>query len=424
VQSRRTFVAFVASCMAMAAMSIDVMLPAFPDMREEFGLASDSTEVGRIITVFFLGLAVGQLVYGPVSDRYGRKPVLVSGLALLIVGGIGASFAPGLGGVLAFRFVWGLGAAAPRSLALAMVRDTYSGDRMARAMSHVMATFIVVPVFAPALGAGVLAISPTWRAVFWIPILAAAGVALWSTRMPETLPPDRRRAVSPGALWDAFKVVLRNRQTLAYGLAATCLFGMMSAYIAGAQTIFDEAYGLADWFPLIFGLIAIGFGAASLLNATLVTRLGLNRVIRIGASYVAFVGIGFAALVYGFDGKPPIGLFAVSLAVLLPSVSIIVPNCNTAAMGPVPHVAGMAAAILGTMATGLGALIGATIDGAYDGSVRPFATGTAVVTLLASALILLIARPTGAGASTVPADVEVAVDSTSPTVALEPTAGD
>ena len=182
----------------MAALSIDVMLPAFPDMREEFGLAPDSTATSWIVTAFFLGLASGQLVYGPLSDRYGRKPLLYAGLSIMAVAAAASALAPSLGAVIACRVLWGMGAAAPRSLALAMVRDRYAGEPMARTMSHIMATFVLVPVFAPSVGSAVLAVAP-WRSLFWLPFLAALGVMLWVRRLPETLPPERRRPTSPAS---------------------------------------------------------------------------------------------------------------------------------------------------------------------------------------------------------------------------------
>jgi DHA1 family bicyclomycin/chloramphenicol resistance-like MFS transporter len=325
---------------------------------------------------------------------------------------------------VACRFLWGFGAAAPRSLALAMVRDVYAGERMARTMSHVMATFIVVPVLAPALGAGALAVSSSWRIVFWIPIVAAIGLALWSLRVPETLPLDRRRSVSPGALWDAFKVVIRNRQTVAFGLAATFMFGMMSAYIAGSQIIIEDVFGLDEWFPYVFGLIAITLGAGSLLSGRLVVRLGLNRLIRWAARYVAAAATVFATCTIAFDGRPPFWLFALTLSAMLPGVSLLVPNCNTAAMAPVPHVAGMAAAILGTVATGGGAILGAVVDRAFDGSVRPFAIGALLYSGIAVGLVLFVARPLGDGPAAIAADVDVAVESCSPTVVIDPIAAD
>ena len=388
----REFLAIVAGCMAMAALSIDLMLPAFDDMREAFGMAPDDTSVSWFITAFFLGLGVGQLVYGPLSDRFGRKPLLYAGLLLYVASGIAASFMPNLGSLAVCRVLWGLGAAAPRSLSVAMVRDVFEGDRMARTMSLVMATFVMVPVLAPAVGALFLLVLP-WRAVFWVPLLIAVGLALWLRRLPETLPPARRRSVHPTALLEAFRVVVTTRVTMAYGIVITCLFGIMTSYLGSSEIIFDEVYDQADLFPVLFGVLALMLGAGSLLNARIVMRLGLHRLLHVAALYLlTTAGLG-ALLAAVTDGEPPIWLFCVAIGVMLPSVSILTANSNTAAMLPVGHVAGMAAAVLGTLATLIGALLGSAVDAAFDGTVRPFwwcAFGFASVS---AASVFLLARP-------------------------------
>src|SRR4051812_15010864 len=207
------FVAMIAACMAMVGLAIDTVLPAFPQIREAFGLASDSTAVTWIITAFFLGLASGQLFYGPLSDRYGRKPLLYCGLVLCAVAASASALAPTLGLVVVFRFLWGFGAAGPRSLAPALGRDTYEGDRMARTMSFAMSIFILSPVLAPSIGA-VLVGATAWQAVFWFLVVCTIAVALWATRLPETLPASRRRPAEPGALRRAVWVVLRTRPTM------------------------------------------------------------------------------------------------------------------------------------------------------------------------------------------------------------------
>lgn len=392
----REFLGLVAGCMAMAAVGIDLLLPAFADMRREFGLASDSTQVAQLITAFFIGLAAGQLVYGPLSDRFGRKPLLFAGLTVYVVAAASASFAPSLGALIVIRFLWGMGAAAPRSIAVAMVRDSFEGEHMARTMSLVMATFISVPVIAPTIGAGVIAVFG-WRSIFWFQFAIASLLALWAAlRLPETLPVERRRPVSPRALVDAFTTVVRNRESLGFGLSVLCLFGVLSSYIASSEIIIDKVFGHEDAFPVLFGLLAIVMGVGSLLNARLVTRFGLHRFVRRVVLF-ACGGTGlFAVVAIVTDGKPPFLVFMVLTSLVLLGNSMLVPNANTAAMLPVGHVAGMAAAVIGAVSTGGGSILGGIVDASFDGTVRPFAIGSFVCTAMSALCMHVVARPSRA----------------------------
>ena len=391
----REFVALMATCMAMAALSIDLMLPAFADMRRDFGLAPDSTAVSWVLTAFFLGLAAGQLVYGPMSDRFGRKPMLYTGLAVYVVSGTAAALMPSLGGLVVCRFLWGLGAAAPRSLALAMVRDAYGGERMARTMSLVMAIFVLVPVFAPGLGALALAVVP-WRALLLVPVLAASTLAVWARRLPETLPVERRRSVAPAALLEALWAVLRNRQTAGFTLVVTCLFGIMTSFIGNFEIIVSDVFGQGGSFPLIFGVLAMTLGAGALLSARLVVQVGLLRLLRLAACYLLVVAGLLAVLAEASGGRPPLWAFVLLLGALLPGMSVLLPNSNSAAMAPLPHVAGMAAAVIGTLSTAGGALLGSVVDAAFDGTVRPFAFAVVAFAAVASGTIFLLTRPADA----------------------------
>ena len=391
----REFLGLVAGCMAMAAVGIDLLLPAFADMRKEFGLAPDSTRVALLITAFFVGLAAGQIVYGPLSDRFGRKPMLYAGLSIYVTAAAAAAFAPSLNWLIAVRVVWGIGAAAPRSLAVAMVRDSFEGERMARTMSLVMATFITVPVVAPTIGAGIIAIFG-WRSVFWFQFSIALVLVVWLTRLPETLPPERRRSVSPRALGEAFRAVVHTRQSVGFGLAVTFLFGVMSSYIASSEIIIDDVFGHGDLFPVFFGLLAIVMGAGSLLNARIVTRVGLHRLVRV-TSLLAVGGTALLALVsMSTDGKPPFVVFLALTALVLLGNSVLLPNANTASMQRVPHVAGMAAAVIGTVSTGGGALLGAIVDATFDGTTRSFAYGSFAFTCAAAICINVVAGPPAA----------------------------
>jgi DHA1 family bicyclomycin/chloramphenicol resistance-like MFS transporter len=386
---QREFVGLMASCMGMVALSIDLMLPAFPDMRDDFGLAADSTATSWIVTAFFLGLASGQLVYGPLSDRFGRKPLLYAGLTIMVVAATASAVAPSLGAVIVCRVLWGMGAAAPRSLSLAMVRDTYGGDLMARTMSLIMATFVLVPVLAPSVGSAILTFAP-WRALFWVPALAALGVMLWARRLPETLAIDRRRSTSPSALLEAAREVVRTPQTVGFAIALTCIFGIMTGYVAGSELIIDEVFGREEQFALIFGALALFMAAGSFFNARFVMRIGLLRTLRFAACYLVAAAALMAIVAVVTHGKPPLLLFAACMAVLLPTVAVIMPNANTAAMLPLPHVAGTAAAILGTVSTAGGALLGSVLDSRFDGTIIPFAQGVLVYGLIAAAGVFLL----------------------------------
>ena len=387
----KEFLAIVATCMGMSAVSIDLLLPAFPDMRADFGLGPGATEVSRVITAYFLGLAVGQLFYGPLSDRFGRKRMLYAGMAIFLLGAVASVVQTSLAGIVVCRFVWGLGAAGPRSLAIAMVRDTFEGDRMARTMSLIMATFILVPVFAPAVGSAILAIAP-WRAVLWLQIGIAVALTLWLTRLPETLRPGDRRSVSPRALVVAARAVFRSRQTVAFGLAVTALFGIMTSYIGTSEVVIDEVFGEADRFPLIFGLIACTLAVGSLLSARVVMRIGLTRLVHLAVAYLVASAAVLALLAWATDGAPPLWAFCLVLAFVLPGIPLLVPSCNTAAMAPLGHVAGMGSAVLGTISTAGGAILGTLTDSAFDGTVRPFAYHVLAYAAIAAGAIVLLAR--------------------------------
>ncbi len=388
---RREFVGLIAACMGLTAVGIDAVLPAFGRIRSDFGLAEGSTSVSWVITAYFLGLAFGQLFYGPLSDRYGRKPFLYVGLCLYIVGGIGSALAPSLTVLVVCRVIGGLGAAGPRSLAIAMVRDRFEGEMMARTMSFAMAVFLVVPVVAPSLGALALRVA-SWPTIFWGTVVGASALLLWSRRLPETLPPERRRKSGVSDLAAAAAVVIRTRPTVAYGLASSCLFGSMAAYLGNSEVIIDEVFGHGAQFPLVFGALAVGMGFATLASARLVVALGLRRLLRVLSLSLVAVAALFALVATLTDGHPPFWAFCAIMAVLLPLHPTLLPNCNTAAMGPVGKVAGMAAALLGTLSTAVGAILGSVVDRAYDGTVRPLAYAVLLFATLAATLIYVADR--------------------------------
>lgn len=371
---RAEFTALLAMSMALGALGIDLLLPAFGDIRSELGLPADSTAVAGLVTAYFLGLAIGQVFYGPVADRFGRRPALYVGFAVYALGAAAATLSPTLPLLLASRFVWGLGAAGPRVVTLAVVRDSYSGERMARTMSFVMAVFILVPVVAPTIGAGIVALG-SWRWVFGSCMIAAMVLALWALRLPETLRPEHRMELRFGRIARAGRHVVSNRRTVAYTLAMTALYGVFTSYLGSSEIIFGETFGQRSSFPLWFGLVAIAMGAAMLTNARIVEGIGTRRLAHmVLVAYVVLAAI-LVVVAVATGGRPPLWAFVVGLMAMLSSHALLIPNFNTLAMEPMAAVAGTASSLIGAVQVAVGALLGSVLDRAFDGTVLPLSLG-------------------------------------------------
>ena len=384
---RVEFTSLLAMSMALAALGIDLMLPAFGAIRRDLQLPPDSTAVAGMVTTYFVGLALGQLFYGPVADRFGRRPMLYLGYGIYAVGALAAALSPTLPLLLVSRLVWGIGAAGPRVVTLAVIRDSFEGERMSRAMWFVMAVFILVPVVAPALGAAIVAVG-SWRWVFGVCMLAVSVMAIWAVRLPETLREEHRRELRFSRIFEAARFVVADRQTLTYGLAMTALYGAFSSYLASSEIIFGEAFDRAAVFPVIFGGLAIVMGGAMLANARIVGRVGTRRLAH--TVLLAYVGLAAALAVVAVltDGRPPLAVFLVAMAAMLSSHALLIPNFNTMAMAPMATVAGTASSVIGAVQIAGGALLGAVLDRAFDGTIRPMAFGFLAYGVLALALVL------------------------------------
>ena len=378
----------LAMSMALSALGIDLMLPAFPAIRRSFDLASDSTAVAGLVTAYFFGLAIGQLVYGPLSDRYGRKPTLYGGYVIYALGALAGAFAPSLGLLLVARVIWGFGAAGPRVVTVAVIRDTYEGDAMARAMSLVMAVFLVVPVIAPTLGSTIVHFG-SWRWIFITCVGFVALMSIWAQRLPETLRPEHRMELRFGRLARAAKLVVTDRQALLYTLAQTALYGGFTAYIGSSETIIDKTFHHKAQFPLIFGGLGAMMGVGMLVNARVVNRFTARRVVHT----VLFVFLANAALfvfvAVTTHGKPPLGVFILLMAVVVTCHALLIPNSASIAMLPMAAVAGTASSIMGATQIAGGAILGSFTDNAFDGTVRPLAFGFLGYGIVAFGLVLL-----------------------------------
>jgi DHA1 family bicyclomycin/chloramphenicol resistance-like MFS transporter len=381
--SRREFTLLMSMTMASAALAIDMMLPAFPQMRDDFGLGSSSNTVALVVTAFFVGLGLGQPVWGPLSDAVGRKPVLWIGLAVYGFSALAAVISPTLTVLLVLRVVAGFGAASLRVVALSVIRDAFVGTEMAKVLSYIMAVFILVPILAPTIGTAILTTGSTWHGIFAFLSVFAALLGVWLTRLPETLPADRRMPLRWSSLGLAFRAVLGNRFVMSLTLAQAAGFGFFTSYLASSEIIVSEVLDLQPWFPVIFGASAAMLGGGMLTNPRLLDRWGLRAVLRLAVlCYVTALGL-FAAVTLLFDGRPPLVPYLVVLAVILVSQALAIPNLNSAAMIPMGRTAGTAAAVIGSIATLVGALVGTIVSASFDGTLRPLATTGVVAGLVA-----------------------------------------
>lgn len=373
-------VALLALMMSLVALSIDAMLPALAAIGADLG-ARQANDAQLVITALFAGLALAQIIYGPLSDSIGRKPAIYAGFALFILGCLLSTMATGFAMMLAGRFLQGIGAAGPRIVTLALVRDQYEGRAMARIMSLVMAVFIIVPTVAPALGQGVLMIA-SWRAIFGAFVAVALVALIWfGIRLPETLPPERRVPFSLIMITTGIRETCTHRVSLGYTIAAGLIFGAFIGYLNSSAQIFQIQYGLGKRFPLYFAALALSIGGASLLNARLVMRYGMRLLSASALIALSGLSAGFLAIAYAAAGNPPLWALMAYLGVSFFCLGILFGNFNALAMEPLGHIAGVAAAVIGSLTTFISVPLGTLIGRAYDGTVLPLIAGFAALGL-------------------------------------------
>jgi DHA1 family bicyclomycin/chloramphenicol resistance-like MFS transporter len=343
-----------------------------------------------VLSTFLIGFGVGQFVMGPLSDRFGRRPVLLGGMTVYGIASLLAIAAPSFETLLLARALQGLGTSATRVIATSIVRDCYAGRRMASVMSLAMMVFIAVPVVAPSFGQAVLLLTQ-WRGIFIVLMVYGAVALIWSAlRMPETLPVSERRSLAIREVLGAFRQTVTNRQTLGYALAAGGVMGSLFAYVFTSQQVFTEIYHLGHYFPIAFAAIAIGTAIAGFLNSRFVGRLGM-RVISHGALLV-FAAVAGTMLVAVKMQMLPLPLFMALSALMMFSFGLMIANFTALAMEPQGHIAGTASSLYGSITTLLGIGIGVTIGQDYDGTLLPFATGFFLCTLAALGVVLVVEK--------------------------------
>ncbi len=379
------FVVLIAAMMAAQAIAIDAMLPAFPIIVDALHVPHEN-QVQWILTFYISGMGCGQLVWGMMSDRFGRRPVLLGGLGLYVVAALLCGIAGSFHVLLAWRFVHGL-AAASVTVSRSVIRDLYSGRHMARVMSLTFVVFLTVPVLAPSLGQLILVMAP-WRVIFIVCSAYAAIVWLWALlRLKETLHPEYRLTLTRTHIAAAVRLVLGNRTSLCYTLALTVMFGSILAYVGMVAQIFSEVFHRASLMPIMFALCAVTMGFAAFMNSHFVERLGMRLISH--TALLIFIGITALHVVVAALGWEQLWTFVVFQAVTMAFFSLAVSNFGAMAMEPIGEVAGIGASLQGFIQSFGGALVGAAIGRLFNDTTVPLAGGALACGLAALVFVLL-----------------------------------
>jgi DHA1 family bicyclomycin/chloramphenicol resistance-like MFS transporter len=379
------FVVLAAATMSTQAIAIDAMLPAFPTIVRELNVA-DANHGQWIVTAYMTGMGIGQLFWGMLSDRFGRRPILFGGLTLYIVAAVLCSFSGTFEQLLAWRFVHGL-AAACVTVVRSVVRDLYSGRQMARVMSLTFVVFLIVPILAPSLGQLILFIAP-WRFIFVVFAIFAAVVASWGYfRLPETLHPEYRLSLTRKHILNAARLVLGTRASIFYTLAMMVMFGTIMAYVGMVAQIFADVFHQPKLMPSMFALCAIFMGCAAYFNSRIVERLGMRLISH--TALLAFIVVTGLHILIAAMGVEKIWTFVLLQSITMATFSLSVSNFGAMAMEPVGSVAGIAASLQGFISTFSGALVGIIIGAQFNGSTVPLAAGQMICGIAALGFVLL-----------------------------------
>ncbi len=386
--SQFEFIALMASLMSIVALAIDALLPALDYIGFSIG-TTKSSDTQLLITMIFLGLGIGPLLFGPISDSLGRKPIVYMGFAVFIVASLICIYSESLYWMVIGRILQGVGLSAPRTISIAMVRDSYSGDYMARIMSFITVVFIMVPIVAPAMGKFVLD-HYNWQAIFYIQLIFTVLVSFWFwKRQPETLPEKKRvkftRHIFPNGLKELFK----HKKTVGYTLVSGFVAGSFMVYLSASQQIFHSQYGLKEEFPFIFAGLAISIGSATFLNGTLVVKYGMERIINL--AILSFFGTSLLYLILFYNtSNPNVIVLLAFFGMQFFSIGFLFGNLRAMAMQPIGHIAGIGAAITGFISTMMAVPISIYIGKFVDQTALPLFIGFLICSILSILIIMYL----------------------------------
>jgi DHA1 family bicyclomycin/chloramphenicol resistance-like MFS transporter len=380
------FVVLMAILTSLTALSIDTVLPALPEIGRDLGVQRENDNQ-LVISLLILGMAMGQMIYGPLSDSTGRKPAMYAGIGLFIVGCLLSLSATHFPVLLAGRFLQGMGAAGPRVVTVALVRDQYAGRAMARVMSFIMAVFIIIPAIAPFLGQGILLVAH-WRVIFGMFLALALTAVIWfAVRQPETLAMERRIPFSLKKILSALREICTTPVAFGYTIASGLIFGAFVGYLSSAQQIFQAQYGLGTRFPLYFAVVALAIGSASIVNTRFVMRYGMRVLTSRSSLGLSLLSAVFFTVAFLWEGHPPLWMLMTYLLPAFFCVGILFGNMNASAMEPLGHIAGVGAAAVGSVSAFISVSLGTLIGQAYNDTILPLVGGFALLGSAAMAVM-------------------------------------
>ena len=383
------FVFLTGAMTAVIALSIDIILPALVSMGTDFEL-SNPNHPQFIISVFAISFGVSQLLYGPLSDVFGRKPIIYFGLIVFALASIAAAFTHSFGLIIALRVVQGFGAAAVRVASAAVVRDCFAGRDMARVMSFVIAALMIIPILAPAIGQLILVFAD-WHWIFAFLGIFGCLLGVWvHLRLKETLAVSSRIELKFGPIFAAFGEIITNRIAFGYTIAATAFFCALFSFVTSIPQIVDQTYGRGDQFALFFAITAASMAAGSLLNSTLVQRYGMRSISH--GAMMAFCGLGIVLLIVALTSTPNIWLMVLLVGSMMLNFGFIISNFNSIAMEPLGHIAGSANAVMGAINFSGGAFLGSIAGQMFDGSIVPMSVAFCLVGIVAVLVIAITER--------------------------------
>jgi DHA1 family bicyclomycin/chloramphenicol resistance-like MFS transporter len=372
-RSQLEFVVLMAALMSIVALSIDAVLPALP-MIGDYLSVNNPSDNPKLITTIFLGLGIGQLIFGPLSDSFGRKPMVYFGFILFVIASIICITTKSFEMMLFGRILQGIGLASPRTMCIAMVRDSYEGDYMAKILSIVVMVFILVPIIAPTLGQFLMN-HYHWKSIFIFTLVYGLAVMLWFwLRQPETLKAKHRIPYRLAIFKTGTIQFFRIKSAVVYTLLSGFITGSFMVYLSTAQQIFEKQYNLAEEFPLIFASIAISVGLATFMNSQLVVKYGMRRIVHL--SMLSFVGISLVFIsLYHSGNNPSIKVLVTFFALQFFTIGFLFGNLRALAMQPLGHIAGIGSALNGFISTVMAVPIANYIGSFVVDSVTPLFVG-------------------------------------------------